>query len=180
MIILFVIILLLIIFVICNIKFNKINIKGKNKYIGIILVLSFMLILLIFSIIHILYYINNYKYKLVVSGIDSYIYDIEIYNNKGIKVEKKEQIMCFKAPCEPIIVDKYRIKFNYNNSDYIYNVISNMFIYETNYLYNGNKYIYIDDINKLNESQINVIKSIIYNREDILNIDISYLLKDND
>ena len=74
-------------------------------------VLSTFFIFLIALVITTFYSNKELKNKKVIHYYkNNYVYDI-IPKNTYILVEKKEQIMCIKAPCEPINLKSYNVKY---------------------------------------------------------------------
>ena len=74
-------------------------------------VLSTFFIVLIALVITTFYSNKELKNKKVIHYYkNNYVYDI-IPKNTYILVEKKEQIMCIKAPCEPINLKSYNVKY---------------------------------------------------------------------
>ena len=74
-------------------------------------VLSTFFIFLIALLITTFYSNKELKNKKVIHYYkNNYVYDI-IPKNTYILVEKKEQIMCIKAPCEPINLKSYNVKY---------------------------------------------------------------------
>lgn len=45
------------------------------------------------------------------SDFYTYVYDIEVKGDT-LYVEKKEVVMCFRAPCNPITVDSFKVKYS--------------------------------------------------------------------
>ena len=124
----------------------------------------FVLLLIILLIIRLLFTtktnnISNYDYNIKYQD-DVNIYNIYKINNK-IDVYAEEQVECIKTPC-PKLKTNYEINFSNDNMKIVNDFIKSFFEYH--------KYNSIQIFNEnLNNEQYNILKSIIYNDETLLN-----------
>ena len=102
---------------------------------------------------------NNYDYNLKYEE-NANTYDI-YKKNKEVIVYSEEQVECIKAPC-PKLKTNYEINFSNDNMKIVNDFIKSFFEYH--------KYNSIQIFNEnLNNEQYNILKSIIYNDETLLN-----------
>ena len=102
---------------------------------------------------------NNYDYNLKYEeNANTY----EIYKkNKEVIVYSEEQVECIKAPCSAIS-SNHKIEFSDINMQKVNDFINNIF----NNRNDNSIQIYKENINN---EQYNILKSIIYNNENLLN-----------
>lgn len=88
-------------------------------------VLSTFFIFLIALAITTFYSNKELKNKKVIHYYkNNYVYDI-IPKNTYILVEKKEQIICIKSPCDPIKIKSYHIKYKKEYKKIIKDILKN-------------------------------------------------------
>lgn len=119
--------------------------KSLMILIGIIVILSLSLI--------VLFLVNKKEVEVVNYAVHyytgSYVYDIKIKDN-SIFVEKKEVVMCIQAPCDPIKVDSFKIKYKEEYQELIENLFKDK----------NTKEITITN-NDLSDEEIKIISSIV-------------------
>lgn len=140
---------------------------GQFKYKNLlIIVISFIIIIILFNVLSSLlnknytgFRKNKYDYAITYQdGVN--IYNIYKTGNK-IEVYADEQVICIKAPC-PTVKSNRKINFSDDNMVIVNDFIDSFFgyhEYKTIQIYREN----------LNEKQNNILDSIIYNDESLLN-----------
>lgn len=167
--------ILLVLLIVIIYKKNSIN--NKKVYLRLVVTLVILIILFcpLTKIISDKIYFKyiDYNYELVIKNVGQYNYDyyVHIYDNR-INVIQKEEIVCFKAPCDSIVKDEYEIKFTIESMNKIYIYVSDLFEDKNSV---STKIIYNDIVNT---REVNIIKSLIFNDESyIKDDDISYEYK---
>lgn len=167
--------ILLVLLIVIIYKKNSIN--NKKVYLRLVVTLVILIILFcpLTKIISDKIYFKyiDYNYELVIKNVGQYNYDyyVHIYDNR-INVIQKEEIVCFKAPCDSIVKDEYEIKFTIESMNKIYIYVSTLFEDKNSV---STKIIYNDIANT---REVNIIKSLIFNDESyIKDDDISYEYK---
>ena len=138
--------------------------KGKFKSIVIICIFLIISILAIYFLQFSKkndesYIKNNYTYNIEYQA-NTNTYNIYKIDNT-VKVFVEEQIQCIKDPCPPL-KENFEIKFSKKNMKIVDDFITSLF---SNSKHNHVKI----SVDYLNDEQYSILKSIIYNDENILN-----------
>ena len=146
-----------------KIKYKKKLINNKLLCFIIIILLIFISLLPFYKpITNNLYFkFTEPNYEIIVKDYDYNDYYINVYDKK-INVTKKEKVICFQAPCEPLYNGEYEITFSKTSMSKIYNYINQLFY---NKEFNTITITYNNDTSN---NETNIIKAIITNNESYL------------
>ena len=136
------------------------KIKDKYGFLILIVIAVFLCFIVVFASIKFSYVGEEMEYHIVYYDKSYYQYEIETTKN-FIRVYKKEVVVCVQAPCNPIPVDEFKVRYTKENRSFIED------------LFNGKdtREVYLRD-EDLDANQMKILYSIIH--EKITETSLSY------